>query len=98
MLILSGENEPYIPSGSGIRQSPDRIILVFENFTLADEPFAKALQILKTCVSVNDNLCGKLVLPLESLVTFDKRLKNTAVPFFIPNFIFFQLCIRQFYI
>ena len=43
---------------------PDFIILdnwVFENFILADEPFAKALQIFETCVSVNNNLCGKLV-------------------------------------
>ena len=26
----------------------------FENFTISDEPFAKTLQILKACVSVNN--------------------------------------------
>ena len=29
---------------------------VFENFILADEPFAKALWITETCVLVNNNL------------------------------------------
>ena len=28
---------------------------------LGDEPFAKALRSLETCVSVNNNICGKLV-------------------------------------
>ena len=32
---------------------------IFENVILVDEPFAKALHIFKTCVSVNSNLCGK---------------------------------------
>ena len=34
--------------------------LVFDNFILADEPFAKALQSLETCVLVNSKLWGKL--------------------------------------
>ena len=34
---------------------------VFENFILTDEPFAKDLRIFETCVSVNNNLWGKLV-------------------------------------
>ena len=34
-------------------------------FTLADEPFAKALQIFENCALVNNNLCGKLVSSLE---------------------------------
>ena len=49
------------------RTPPDYTILdnwVFENFILADEPFAKALQILETCVSVNNNLYEKLNLSL----------------------------------
>ena len=49
---------------SRILNSPDCIILdnrVFENLILADEPFAKALQIFETCVSVNNSLHGKLV-------------------------------------
>ena len=32
---------------------------IFENFVLADEPFAKALHTFETCVLVNNNLCGK---------------------------------------
>ena len=44
----------------------------FENFMLADEPFAKALRIFETCVSVNDNLCGKSVSSLEFLIEFDE--------------------------
>ena len=28
---------------------------IFGKFTLADEPFAEALQIFETCVSVNNN-------------------------------------------
>ena len=31
----------------------------YDNFILADEPFAKALQSLETCVLVNNILCGK---------------------------------------
>ena len=41
---------------------PDCTILenwVFENFILADKPFAKALRIFEACVSVNNNLCGE---------------------------------------
>ena len=35
--------------------------LISDNFILADDTFAKALKSLKTCVLVNDSLCGKLV-------------------------------------
>ena len=45
------------------KNPPDCPILcnwVFESFVFADEPFAKALRIFETCVSVNYNLCGKL--------------------------------------
>ena len=55
---------------------------VFDNFILADEPFAKALPSLETCVLVNKNLCGKLFSSLESSATFDEILKVTWVPFF----------------
>ena len=48
--------------------------LCFENFILADEPFAKALRIFETCALVNNNLCGKLVSSLEFPIKFDKRL------------------------
>ena len=53
---------------------------------MAYELFAKTLQILRTYVSVNNNLCGKLVLSLESPVTFDERFRVTSVVFFIPDF------------
>ena len=55
--------------------SPDCTILdnlVFENFILADEPFAKALRNFETCVSVNNNLCRKLVSPLELPIKFNE--------------------------
>ena len=62
---------------------PNCIILdnwVFQNFILANEPFAKALRLLGTCVLVNNNLCEKLV------TIFDERFKFPWVPFFIPDF------------
>ena len=34
----------------------------------------------QTYVSVNKNLCGKLILSLESSITFDERFKVTSVP------------------
>ena len=42
---------------------------------LADEPFAEALRSLETCVSVNNNFCGKLVSSLKSPIKFDERFK-----------------------
>ena len=63
---------------STIPNLPDFIILdnlFFENFILADEPFAKALRIFETCVSVNNNLCGKLVSLLEFHSNLIKDLK-----------------------
>ena len=56
---------------------PNCIILDNLNFILANEPFAKALGILGTCVLVNNNLCEKLV------TIFDERFKFPWVPFFI---------------
>ena len=44
------------------KNPPDCTIVcnwVFDNFTLANKLFAKALRSLKTCVLVNNNLCGK---------------------------------------
>ena len=46
----------------------------------------KVLRILETCASVYDNLCEKLVLSLESPITFDQRFKVTLAPLFIPDF------------
>ena len=79
---------------SQLKSFPDCTILdseVFDNFILVDELFAKALRSLETCLSVNNNLCGKLVFPLESPITFDERVKVTSIPFFIP----IKIWIRQ---
>ena len=54
----------------------------------ADELFAKDLRSLKTCVSVNNNLCGKLILSLESPITFDESFKVPSVPVFILDLIY----------
>ena len=43
----------------------------------ADESFPKALQSLTTWVSVNTNLYRKLVLPLQSQITFDESSFST---------------------
>ena len=59
--IISLIGEPNILGGPKINP-PNHTILdnwVFENFILADEPFAKALRIFETKVSVNSNLYGK---------------------------------------
>ena len=61
-------------------------IWVFDNFILADKPFAKVLQSLETCVLVNNNLCRKLFSLLESPTIFDKIFKVASVPHFIPDF------------
>ena len=69
---------------SRITNPPNCIILdtfVFQNFILADESYANALQRLDTCVSVNNDLCRKLVLSLESPITFDKGFKVASIPF-----------------
>ena len=57
------------------KYSPDFPILcnrVFDNFILADKPFAEALRNLEICVLVNDNSCERLVSSLESPTTFDE--------------------------
>ena len=67
---------------------------VFDNFILADEPFAKASWSLKTCILVNDSVWEKLFSSLESPTTYDKSSKNT----FYSIFYFIKLRIRQFYV
>ena len=59
---------------------------VYNNFILADEPFAKALRSLETCVLVNNNLCGKLFSSLKQSTTFNESFKVTAVPLFVLDF------------
>ena len=53
---------------------------VFDNFLLAEELLAKALQSLKTRILVHNNLCRKSFSPLES----DEIVQVTS--FFIPYF------------
>ena len=50
---------------------------------LGDEPFAKSLQFFETCVSVNNNLCRKLVSSLEFPIKLDERFKVTSVTFLL---------------
>ena len=52
---------------------------IFENFILADELFAKALQILEICVWVNIKLCWKLASSLLPPTAFDESFKVTWV-------------------
>ena len=52
---------------------------------MAEEDFAKGLRNFKTCVLVNNNLCGKLSSFLESLATFDEGFRVTSVAFFTPG-------------
>ena len=57
---------------------------VFHKFMLGDELFTKTVRSLETCLSVNDNLCGKSVPSSVLPITFDERV--TWVPFFILDF------------
>ena len=90
-ITFSIKGNPVFSKGSKSlsKNPPDCPILtnwVFDNFILADEPFAKALRSLETCASVNNNLCGKLFSSLESPTTFDERFKVTSVEIFIADF------------
>ena len=69
------------------RNSPYCIILsscVFDNFTLTDELFPKALQRHKTCQSVICELCRKLI--SEEPVIFDDSPRVTSVELFVADF------------
>ena len=70
-------------------------VMIFDDFMLAEKPFAKAYQSFKTCTLVNNNLWWKLFSSLESPTTFDGIFKVNSVPFFIPDF---NLLTRQFYV
>ena len=69
-----------------IKDNPILCKWVFDNFILADEPFAKALRSLETCVLTNNNLSGKLFSSLESTTAFDESFKHASRPYFIPDF------------
>ena len=70
---------------------------MFENIILADEPFAKALEVYESCVLFNNNL-EKLVSPLKLPTIFDERFKFTLKSFFNRDFDLFKSRIRGFYI
>ena len=87
LITFPIEGNPVLSNGPKIlpKNPSDCLVLcnwVFDNFILADEPFAKALQSFETCVLVNNNLFGKLFLSLESPTSF----RVTSVLFFIPDF------------
>ena len=46
----------------------------------------KLYESFETCVSVKNNLCGKLVSSLELPIKVDERFKVTLVPFLISDF------------
>ena len=75
-------------SSNGPRSLPKNLLVwpilnnwVFDNSISADEPFAKVLRYLKTCVVVVFN--HELVSSLESPTTFDERFKVTPILFVI---------------
>ena len=69
----------------------------FDNFILAEELFAIALQNLVACVLANNNLCLKLFSSLKSLTTF--TVFYSVYVFFIPYSILRLQCyIESFYI
>ena len=84
MLLANGfstflsKDKPVLNNGPETlsRNSPNYIIIdswVFKNFTLFDEALPNPFQILQTCVSVNNNLCRKLVSSMKLPIIFDKR-------------------------
>ena len=80
MFTITGTSNATLIVGPNILSTnsinlPDCIIFdswIFKNFILADEPFSKALQNLKTCVLVKNSLWGKSSSLLELPTIFDK--------------------------
>ena len=77
LITFPAKGNPVLSNGpkSLPKNPPDCPILcnwVFDNFYVSWRIFAKALQSVKACVLVNNNLCGKLFSSLESPITFDK--------------------------
>ena len=96
-LLANGFSKFFIKVKSAFSNAPRRLpknppdfpILcnwVFDNFILAEEPFAKVLRSFEICLLVNNNLCGKLFSSLELPTMFDGSFKVTSIPFFIPDF------------
>ena len=77
LIILNGLSKSSWPDIKVINPPACTILesWVFYIFILADEQFAKALRGFETCVTVNNNLCRKLVSSLELPITFDEKSK-----------------------
>ena len=92
------------------RNRSDCIILVdwvFDSSASDDYLFEKALWRLETCLSVNNDLCGKLVSSLELPIIFDENLKTTSFSLFMADFnllscelivLHLNYCIESFYV
>ena len=83
-----------------LKDPPDCIILdkwVFEKCLLADEPFAKALRIYETFVSVSNILRGKLVSHYDFQLNLMKDSKLLQFHFYC-KFYLNKLSFRKFYI
>ena len=77
---------------NGRRNPPSCTILDIWVFKL----FAKALGNLENCVSVNNNLCVKLLPSSEPPKTFNERFKVTLLPFFISDFYLLSCALYNF--
>ena len=95
-FLIKGKQVFSNGSKSLLKNPPDFPIFcnwVFDNFILAEEPFARTLRSIETCVSINSTLFSLL----ESPTTFDESFKVTSLPFFVLDFnTFIKLRIRQF--
>ena len=81
-MILANDLITFFISGSLVfsngpkslpRNPPDCIILdnwVFDSLLLVVELYEKALQRFSTCLLVNNNSCGKLILSSESPIIY----------------------------
>ena len=81
-MLLANGNLFFINGPKSLRKNlADHPILyksVFDNFRLSEKLFTKALQSLKACVLVNNNLQGKLFSSLHSSAAFGEIFKVTS--------------------
>ena len=69
---FSIKSNPVFSNGpESLPKNPFLCNQVFDSFISAEELFEKALRSLETGVLVNNNLCGKLFLSLESPAIFE---------------------------
>ena len=91
--LFINDNPDFNKGSSSLPKNPPDCIIfhnwVFENLRSADELFEKALRKLETCLSVNSNSCGKLVLSLKSPIMLGDNLITTSVPSFIADFLIY---------